>query len=189
MANYFVFDCEANGLYGESFAVVYVLVNREGRRLQEGIIATDSGYASGLPSNYTWARENVKINWSNLPSSGIYAQRTPSLTELRNCFWYIWIDLKRRDLIDYAAADCLFPVEANFLADCVKQSEYERQWQAPYPFIDISTLLLACGKNPKAEYERLEDELPKHDPLTDARQSARIMIECFNQLNLFNIPK
>lgn len=83
------------------------------------------------------------------------------------------------------AADCMFPVESNFLISCVGQNTYQRAWDAPYPFIEISTLLLACGQEPTATYDRLEDEKPQHNALADARQSARIMLDCFDKLKLF----
>jgi hypothetical protein len=182
MATFLVIDCESNGLYGESFAVGYTLINRKGERLSEGLIATEKAYAFGLHSDYTWVEENVKIDWDSLPAN-VRACRVKGTSELRQAFWGVWETFKAMGA--YMAADCLFPVEANFMIDTVKQDCYHRLWDAPYPFIEISTLLIACGKDPTATYERLDDEEPQHNPLFDARQSARIMIDCFNQLNIF----
>jgi hypothetical protein len=33
-----------------------------------------------------------------------------------------------------------------------------------------------------ATYERLENEMPKHEPLADARQSARLLITALSKL-------
>lgn len=181
MSLFFVIDCESVGLFGESFAVGYVLCDRNANRLDEGIIATQVDYAFGLSENYQWIKENVKLDWNSI-QTGVQAHRLKNLTEVREHFWQVWTLAKQKGA--KMAADCLFPVEALFLADTVKQDTYQRQWNAPYPFIEISTLLIACGLDPVAAFDRLEDELPQHNPLMDARQSARIMIECFDKLGI-----
>ncbi len=43
--------------------------------------------------------------------------------------------------------------------------------------IDLASLLFAGGRNPTATLDRRETELPVHDPLADAKQSARILTE------------
>jgi hypothetical protein len=47
----------------------------------------------------------------------------------------------------------------------------------PYPLHDLASILLAHGRDPLAKNERLPEELPEHDPLNDARQSARLLHE------------
>ena len=79
------------------------------------------------------------------------------------------------DLI--TVADCGAPCEAGFLRACVEDDLANRQWNAPYPLHELGTLLLVRGLDPQANYERLENELPKHNPLGDARQSGRLWIE------------
>jgi hypothetical protein len=74
-----------------------------------------------------------------------------------------------------AAADCAWPVEARFLARCVNDKPREREWQGPYPLMEIASYLEAAGMDPMKEYDRLPSELPKHNPLCDARQSARML--------------
>jgi hypothetical protein len=75
------------------------------------------------------------------------------------------------------AADCAWPVEARFLAACVDDQPEQRAWEGPYPLIDIASVRLAAGLDPLATVERLPSEMPAHDPLADARQSARLLIE------------
>jgi hypothetical protein len=41
--------------------------------------------------------------------------------------------------------------------------------------------ILALGRDPLATNERLPDELPAHNPLCDARQSARLLIEALRE--------
>jgi hypothetical protein len=37
--------------------------------------------------------------------------------------------------------------------------------------------MMAAGQDPMKNHERRGDELPKHNPLADARQSARLLLE------------
>jgi hypothetical protein len=46
--------------------------------------------------------------------------------------------------------------------------------ESPYPVLDVATALAVRGLNPLGTYVRLEAEKPAHNPLCDARQSARI---------------
>lgn len=180
---FLIIDVESAGLYGDGFAIAYVLINRDGLRLKEGVFFTQIEYAKGLCRNLQWVKEYVKLDFDRFNNAEI--SRLPSIHDVRNQFWSLWCELKNKYPDIYLAGDCIFPVEANFLRDCVMIDDSSRQWNAPYPIIEISTLLLACGKDPKGKYQREDDELPEHNSLCDARQSARIMIECFNQLNIF----
>ena len=74
-------------------------------------------------------------------------------------------------------ADCPWPVEAKFLNACVR----EYGMAGPYPLIDVGSVVLARGGDPTGPFDRLPNELPKHDPLADARQSARVFIEHLRQ--------
>lgn len=75
------------------------------------------------------------------------------------------------------AADCAWPVEARFLAACVDALPDERRFAGPYPLMEISTWMMAAGQDPMKTHARLESELPQHNPLADARQSARLLME------------
>jgi hypothetical protein len=72
-------------------------------------------------------------------------------------------------------ADCPYPVEANFFTTMLKEQADE--WGGPYPFIDVASVRFAAGLAPLETCERLPTELPAHDPLADARQSARLFFE------------
>ena len=41
--------------------------------------------------------------------------------------------------------------------------------------------MLCAGMDPMATYDRLPAELPRHDPLADARQSARLLVEALRR--------
>jgi hypothetical protein len=67
-------------------------------------------------------------------------------------------------------------VEGRFLNACIDQNRRQRTWQGPFPLIDIASVRMTAGVGKSVE-ERLEDELPVHNPLADARQSLRILRE------------
>jgi len=86
------------------------------------------------------------------------------------------------------AADVPWPVEARFLAQCI-DDEPGRKWDGPYPLIDIASVRLAAGLDPLASVERLAEELPQHDPLCDARQSGRLLVEAIQRMTPNHPPK
>ena len=161
---FMVFDVESIGLHGEGFAVAWVVVNRAGERLAEGLLACDPDLCGGTGDNRLWVSENVPhMDYTS-----------PTKQHLRNAFWHEW-----RHWADQGAvlvADCAWPVEANFLSACIAQNHAEREWQGPYPLHDLASVMLAIGGSPLAVTDRLPDEMPAHHPLMDARQSARQLV-------------
>lgn len=162
---YMVFDVESIGLHGEGFAVGYVVVNSTGAEIDQGLYACPPHVAQGEQAGRDWVKANIPsieptFDW-------------PS--KVREAFWSKWIFWKNLGAL--LAADCAWPVESNFLEACVSQKPAEREWEGPYPLIDISSVIFAKGGNPLATHTRLPTELPLHQPLADARQSARLLIE------------
>ena len=80
------------------------------------------------------------------------------------------------------AADCNWPVEAKFLVHCVGEDPKAREWEGPYPFFDIGSILFAKGMDPLAKYPRIDGEECEHNPLHDARQSARLLLEALKKV-------
>jgi hypothetical protein len=164
---YMVFDVESVGLHGEGFAVGWVVVNGYDIEVQYGISWCQPVVTMGTSDSFEWILKNVP----ELPNS--FMRSSPK--EVRTCFWEQWLCWKERGAI--LVADCAWPVEARFLAACVDDYLTEREWQGPYPLHDLASVLMAAGKNPLDKFERKTDELPEHNPLADARQSARILCD------------
>jgi hypothetical protein len=166
MGRYFVMDCESIGLHGETFAVGYVVVDAAGAEIDSGLLACDPGLARGDDEGRAWVEEHVRIDaddvWCDDPR------------DVRHEFWSYWMEHKGAGAILFA--DCAWPVEARFLAACVDDRE-DRYWQGPYPLHEIASLRLAAGFDPLATVDRRLGELPAHNPLADARQSARLLVE------------
>jgi hypothetical protein len=172
IGSWMVFDCESVGLHGESFAVGYVVVDRTGKRLMEHIYACPPDAAKGDDEGRAWISENLPKFRADCPD--------PTLVRVR--FWLDWMVWKERGAL--LIADCAWPVEARFLAACVDDfpNDPDRPWQGPYPLHELASFMVAAGMDPHATYDRLPDE-PQHDPLGDARQSARLLIQALDTLD------
>ena len=167
---YFVFDVESIGLHGEAFAVaggVYI----NGAAQSEFRFCCPLEEAAGDDSDREWVKANV-------PVMEITHRSNPAL---REAFWQVWEDAKARYPGIAMAGECIWPVEASFVAACVKQDIAARKWKGPYPFHDISSIMFAAGMDPMATYERQASEKPAHEPLADARQSARLLATALNK--------
>lgn len=168
---YMVLDIESIGLHGEAFAFAYVVVDSCGNRLDEHWCACPPSTAKGSDADRKWVLNNVP-------------QMEPACNspiELRNAFWSAWGTWNKAGAI--LVADCGWPVEHRFLAACIDDEPAERNWQGPYPLHDLASIILAQGGDPLATNERNPDELPLHHPLSDARQSARLLIEAMEVID------
>lgn len=179
---FFVFDVESIGLHGEGFAVaggIYI----NGIAQSEFRYASSPEIAHGTLANRQWVRENVPPIWP----------REFSSLEIRQAFWQQWEKAKAEYPGILMAAECGWPVEATFLSQCIRDGNpfnelgskcetWPREFAGPYPLHEIATLMLAAGMDPMATYDRLPSELPKHDPLADARQSARLLAGAITRL-------
>ena len=169
-STYFVFDVESVGLHGEGFAVgVAIMDAATGEIEQTAIWCCSPLTAKGYADDYEWVNKNVDL------SDVMLSRVLPSPKEVRKAFWDYWLYWKVNGAV--MAADVAWPVEARFLAACVDDNPVHEKWQGPYPLIDIASVRHAAGFDPLALEERREDELPAHNPLADARQSARLLHE------------
>ena len=166
---FLVFDVESIGLHGEGYAVGYVVVRGDGDHLADGLFACNPANANGTPADRAWVMENIPPLEVNCDDPH----------QVRAKFWALWLAWKAQGVS--LVADCAWPVEANFLLACVRDDASARNWEGPYPLHDLASVLLAHGMDPLANRERLPNELPAHDPVNDAMQSARILLECLNK--------
>jgi len=125
-----------------------------------------SDAARGMLHNHEWIKANV-------PQEDIDACTLRTPREVRDEFWKQW--MRWRNDGARLCADCGWPVEARFLLACIEDDPVGREWSGPYPLCEISTLMIGSNVDPKEIQERRDDELPQHNPLMDARQSARLL--------------
>lgn len=166
---FMVFDVESIGLHGGAFAVAWVVVNRDGRHLDERCLSCDPEQVHGTDENRLWVAENVPpLRVTN-----------PSPQHMCNQFWRSWRYWSARGAV--LVADCTWPVETNFLSFCVALDFAARQNKGPYPLYDLASMLYMLGEDPTATSPRLPDELPAHHPLMDALHSARQLLQCLEK--------
>lgn len=188
-----VFDVESVGLHGEGFAYGAVVVSLESRHIcEEHEVYCNPRPEWGTNEGFDFIQKNCMAPLHTRAKTYVDSPKT-----VRDFFWTLWERVKREsEGKALLAADTAWPVEARFLARCVddmrpsptfsnSDKDNPRYWEGPYPLIDIATLLAVC---PDANVPRDEalGELPEHDPLADARHSARQMIHA---LNLLESPK
>ena len=163
MKSFFVIDVESIGLHGEGFAVAGGVYLENGAAQWEFCFSCPLIEAEGDDSDREWVKENIPVI--------AVTHRSPK--SMRDAFWGLWEKAKSEGAS--MAAECLWPVEAGFVARCIYDDIENRKWLGPYPFLEISSVMTAAGMDPMAVYGRTEAEKPKHDPLADARQSARLL--------------
>jgi hypothetical protein len=169
---FFVFDVESIGLHGEGFAVaggVYI----NGKAQEEFCFCCPPEKATGDDEDREWVKNNVPaIPVTHEDPSGV-----------RKSFWFKWMDAKKKYPEITMAGECIWPVEAGFVSACIRQDIVEFKWSGPYPFHEIASFMLSAGMDPMATYERTDSEMPAHEPLADARQSARLLAEALRKLD------
>lgn len=167
MEKFFVFDVESIGLHGEGWSVGYVVVDRDGDELESGQYSCQPALAQGLGQDRNWVASNCPT-----PSLG-YNKTDPYF--VREAFADAWERWEDQSVL---AADVCWPVESRFLHD-IQRERYA--FKSPYPLLDVASVLLGAGMDPMATYHRQPSEMPIHDSLADARQSARLLIEALNK--------
>ena len=164
--NIFSLDCETNGLYGDCFAVGVIILSPEGL-----IIDKFSGISQVEEVTNDWVKENVLPELSGLK---IFSTRK----QMRDAFWEFWI--KHKDTC-ICISDIGVPVESGFFKQCVLDDLDNRQWDAPYPLHEVSTLLFAKGVDPdinRIEYSDINTEtIKQHNPVDDAYVSGLCWIK------------
>lgn len=171
---FLVFDVESVGLHGEAFAYGATLLDTQSWTEERRWLAwCPASQARGRIEDFEWVQKNIK-------NDSFYNYPLSNPKELRDSFWKLWMGWKGNSVM--LAADVPWPVEARFLAACVEDDPHRNIWNGPYPLIDIASVRLAAGLDPLATVERLDDELPAHNPLADARQSARLLSEALQRV-------
>lgn len=167
---FFVFDVESVGLHGEGFAVAGGLYLENGAVQWEFAFSCPIEECEGDDGDREWVKNNVPVLE--------ITHRTPR--SMRESFWEKWENAKSQGAA--MAVECGWPVEAGFLARCIYQDIKNRKFSGPYPLQEIASFMTAAGMDPMATYARTPSEMPQHNPLADARQSARLLSEAIKKI-------
>lgn len=169
-----VFDVESVGLHGPCFAFGAVALARTGAGTYE---PREEAYGAYVPDlrNLPGGAETADALWVAAHVLPNLSPNEPSPYLVRWRFWRFWTAWRNRGAL--LVADVPWPVEARFLEDCIADAPRARVLEAPYPLLDLASMFWIRGVDPTGVFSRLDDELPVHDPLNDARQSARLLTE------------
>lgn len=149
-------DCESNGLGGRAFAV--------GAVLTDDVTGELGAFTARCPVDTPtdpWVVANVLPAIEDMPvTHGTYGELMWA--------WAGWY--RAHQATATIIGHVTWPVEARFLIDV------HAEWSAggPYPLIDVASLLLAAGHNPRLVDDYLDaHDLPRppgspHNPLYDA---------------------
>lgn len=158
-----IVDAESNGLYGEILSVAAIV-------LDDQYLEIDCYYAerdlSRIETIDPWVTENVVPLFNQ---EHVYQ----SEAELLEHFWGFWMKYQGQVT---AMADVSYPVEANLFRKCIEKNLPERRFLGPFPFLDLSTFLLAKGYDPLVDRQRLIDQPigEQHNALVDVRVAGKI---------------
>ena len=154
--NIFVFDIESTSLHGKAFAVGVTVVDCATFKELDNLVLKSLESEKDASD---WVKENVLPHLQDLPT-------VETDKELRDQFWAFY--LKHKETC-YIWSDCAYPVETNFLEQVYNDDKESREFQMPYPLLDVSSHVnIDIDRN---EYCNIKD-LRKHHPYDDAKASA-----------------
>ena len=160
----FFVDAECDGLYGKFITVAGMIIDREGKEIDRFYYGIQK---ENLHVESEWVRDNV------LPKLGNYTG-FPNERELLEAFWEKWI-MYQKDA--YAIGDVIYPVECRLFQKCVEINEAERSFLAPYPLLDLASVLYAQKIDPLSERTKLSgcmQNAMQHNALFDIEMMAEI---------------
>ena len=158
-------DAETDGLYGRFLSVAMIVTDREGKNIIDELYI-GLGNVEKLVKE-PWVLENVA------GKMGAY-EVCENEEELLNKTWDFWMKYEESS---YAVADVQYPVEARLFQKCVEQDLEKRQWKAPFPLLDLSTILYWEGQDPLEDRTKLQtkyNNLEVHNALNDVKMAAFI---------------
>ena len=191
MKHYLSFDVESVGLFGPPFAFGYVVVDETGKEHEAMLHAFDFRKSPFLHIYEPTTRS--RWNFTEGDREWVTNNVVPALPEkwvncvgLKDFLSSVYYDVWSRAHKDYEnltfVTDCPFPVEANFVEVMLREVSKRDMQHSPYPLIDVASVLLTVGLDPTGTFPRRENELPAHNPVNDARQSVRQMLEALEGL-------
>ena len=154
-------DVESDGLHGDAFAVGAVLAKLSPEGVE--VIDTFGGMAELDAVSNEWVRANVLPALESSP-----LQLYPNRKAMRDSFWSFY--KKAKEAGAEVWGDCIWPVESNFFHRLIADGEGSRDWDGPYPFHDLATLLPVDVS--RAEFSGVVYD---HNPVNDALASVHCL--------------
>lgn len=160
-----IFDVEATSLHGTGFAFGLVVAD-----LETGEIKKKIGAICELPEEpVQFVRDEV------LPALADADDliKVKDVKALRDLFWDIYEENKHAQWL----GDVIWPVEARWLLDVVADDVEARQWNAPYPLLDVAAYVPVQVDRAALAQRRTGKVFRKHHPIDDALASFEALLE------------
>ncbi len=141
--NLLFIDAETDGLYGTFLSVAMIVAALDGQELSRAYYGLKQELLDEVKT--PWVRENVLSNLGDYEPCN-------SEAELLERVWAYWQKYKENT---YMVVDVSFPVEVRLMQSCVLADPENRSFDAPYPFLDLSSMLYTVGIDPLTERKAL----------------------------------
>lgn len=167
-------DAETDGLYGTFLTVGMKVTDEKGYEIDRAYYGIKR---ENMHVTQAWVQENV------IPILGEY-EPCESEEELLEKAWGFW--MKHREDA-YAVADVPYPVEFRLFEKCVEKNPQERAFLAPFPLLDLASVLWANGIDPLADrIDLLEEDTQtkQHNAYADVEMSAKILQKIWKEKGL-----
>lgn len=160
----FFLDAECDGLYGSFITIAGIVVDIDGTEIDRFYYGIQR---DKLHIKSEWVKQNV------LPKLGDYTDFSDE-GEMLEAFWQKWMQYQKDA---YAIGDVIYPVECRLFQRCVEHNETERSSFAPYPFLDLASILYSKNINPLMERTELSgciENALQHNALFDIEMMNKI---------------
>lgn len=164
-------DVESDGLYGSFLTVALIVTDSKGNEIERAYYGIKR---ENMHITEPWVEENV------IPKLGVY-EECETEDELLRKTWNLW--QKYRE-VAYVVCDVGYPVEARLWEKCTRLDLEENTFKAPFPLVDISSMLLAKGIDPlidRAKLLGINGDMT-HNAMYDVETTVRlwqfVMEEC-----------
>ena len=159
----FVFDCEADGIYGNILSIAAKAVDSG-----EEISSFYGAVKITLDEIKTeWVRENVYEHLKNAE------KQYETEDELLEAFWEFYASYAGEYEV---VTDVPYPVETGVFGKCVSKDLENRQKYSPYPVYDLESMLAAKGRDKLEDRELLSGlKAARHDAMNDVDMIIKIL--------------
>ena len=163
----FFVDAETNGLYGSFLSIASIVLDDDGNE-KDCFYGTIKEPEKQISSE--WVKNNV-LPFLDIPVRSLndYYENEHDMIESFYSFYQKFPD-------SIVIADVPYPVESRLFIKAVNNNITDREFKAPFPLMDLSSILYAKGYHPLIERRSLVDcdDLTLHNALDDVRMTIRI---------------
>lgn len=162
---YLFVDAETDGLYGKFLTVAALVCDEQGRETAQ------------FSCRWKFTENDIESDWVKENVLPYLSEETVVETEedMLRAFW----DFYRSQGEVRCIGDVVYPVESRLFERCVRMKLPEREFQGPFPLLDLGGMLYARGIDPLQERDSLidADGRQRHRAMDDVRTAHAVWKE------------